>query len=35
VPIATGRWLLGRGEALLLIIGFMAYLAAQAFIIIH
>jgi Ca2+/Na+ antiporter len=35
VPIATGRWLLGRGEALLLIIGFMVYMAAQAFVVIH
>jgi len=35
VPIATGRWLLGRGEALLLILGFMVYLGAQAFVIMH
>lgn len=34
VPIATGRWLIGRGESLLLIMGYMTYLVAQAVVVL-
>jgi sodium/calcium exchanger protein len=35
MAVATGRWVLGRLEALLMVFGFMAYLAAQALVVMH